>query len=217
MRGEQVLSSLKDKFSKTIKSIGFQKLVHPIFYNSEIGIRFEIGNPKTNNYVGKTINPKYINEAFDRAITLYQNLPHPPDVLRIDMYPAEEVTPDHMITLENICDLGLVQPLEIYDETVTDEDDSFIRRHLYWDLTTTKINTDMLLREIILSDFGRISGLASNVYFINTQDNVLFHMYDDRGADVISADKELLRPLYEKYNSWILSYDKEQIDKTFAK
>lgn len=40
-------------------------------------------------------------------------------------------------------------------------------------------------------------------------------MYDDRGLDLISADKESLRSFYEKYNDWILDNDREKIQKQF--
>ena len=40
-------------------------------------------------------------------------------------------------------------------------------------------------------------------------------MYDDRGLDIISADKEILGPIYKKQKDWILDYDREQIDKQF--
>lgn len=42
-----------------------------------------------------------------------------------------------------------------------------------------------------------------------------FQMYDDRGLDVIAADKEILRPIYKKHNDLILGYDRERIDKQF--
>ena len=40
-------------------------------------------------------------------------------------------------------------------------------------------------------------------------------MYDDRGLDIVSADNETLRPIYNKHNDWILDYDREQIDRQF--
>lgn len=58
--------------------------------------------------------------------------------------------------------------------------------------------------------------MSSNVYFINVRDNLLFHLYDDRGADVVSMDKEILRPLYIKCNNFILDHDREDIDRVFA-
>jgi hypothetical protein len=40
-------------------------------------------------------------------------------------------------------------------------------------------------------------------------------MYDDRGLDIIAADKETLRPIYLTFNNWILEHDRKEIDKQF--
>nr|WP_255408182.1 DUF3885 domain-containing protein [Sporosarcina sp. P3] len=44
----------------------------------------------------------------------------------------------------------------------------------------------------------------------------MYHLYDDRGCDIIAADKESIRYLYEQYSDWILDYDKREVDKVFA-
>ncbi|WP_396136137.1 DUF3885 domain-containing protein [Brevibacillus brevis] len=41
-------------------------------------------------------------------------------------------------------------------------------------------------------------------------------MYDDRGLDVVSNHRGALAPLYTKFNSWILDYDREKIDQVFG-
>ena len=80
-----------------------------------------------------------------------------------------------------------------------------------------EFSPDRLLREIIKADIGGYSALVSNVYFADTHDFVLFHLYDDRGTDLVAADRELLRPIYERVNSWILEYDRDRINEIFAK
>lgn len=54
-----------------------------------------------------------------------------------------------------------------------------------------------------------------DIYFINMTKKMIFHLYDDRGCDVIAAKKEDLYILYKKYNDWILDYDRNQIDQLF--
>lgn len=46
--------------------------------------------------------------------------------------------------------------------------------------------------------------------------NIIFYMYDDRGLDVIAKDKEQLKTVYKDFNTWILDYDRERIDKIFS-
>ncbi|WP_459768177.1 DUF3885 domain-containing protein [Alkaliphilus crotonatoxidans] len=45
--------------------------------------------------------------------------------------------------------------------------------------------------------------------------NIIYHLYDDRGLDLISNNKASLEKLYIKYNSWILDYDRDRINNLF--
>ncbi|WP_420916570.1 DUF3885 domain-containing protein [Paenibacillus thiaminolyticus] len=65
----------------------------------------------------------------------------------------------------------------------------------------------------ILKRFPR-SGI--DIYFINKTKKMIYHLYDDRGCDVICADVDPLRPLYEEFNDWILDYDREKIEALFG-
>jgi len=56
---------------------------------------------------------------------------------------------------------------------------------------------------------------SKEVFFINIDKKIILQMYDDRGLEIISADKETLRPIYKQHNEWILEYDRELIDKQF--
>ena len=85
---------------------------------------------------------------------------------------------------------------------------------LLWNLNNFKPNK--LLEEIIKADLG--SGnyfLTSSVYFICKEDNVLFHLYDNRGADLVTDKKEKIQHIYHRLNELILDYDRERIDNIF--
>ncbi|WP_420901955.1 DUF3885 domain-containing protein [Paenibacillus dendritiformis] len=45
---------------------------------------------------------------------------------------------------------------------------------------------------------------------INKTKQIIYHLYDDRGCDVLCAALDPLRPLYEEFNDWILEYDREK-------
>lgn len=53
------------------------------------------------------------------------------------------------------------------------------------------------------------------VYFINLNKKTIFHIYDDRGCDVIASAREDLMGIYTRYNDWILDYDRERINRVF--
>lgn len=91
------------------------------------------------------------------------------------------------------------------------------------ELTSNRINHKDILTTIGHSDFppreprlDKNSVLTSKeVYFVNADKKLIFHMYDDRGLDIIATDKETLKPIYAKHNDWLLDYDRERIDKQF--
>ncbi|WP_432352930.1 DUF3885 domain-containing protein [Sporosarcina sp. A2] len=53
------------------------------------------------------------------------------------------------------------------------------------------------------------------IYFLNQTRNIIFHLYSERGCDIIAADKEELRVLYETYNDWIAEEHRERRDAMF--
>lgn len=57
--------------------------------------------------------------------------------------------------------------------------------------------------------------MASNVFFLNTKAEILYHLYDDRGLDVVATDKMTLQPIYQSYHTWLLDYDREAMKKVF--
>ena len=217
------MNDLYESFSNVVHKIGMPMIDHPIFYNAPIGIRFEIGGDE-GVYIDnlstdeKQYNLEYVNAAVKRVISIYLSLPHPPNILRIDTYPDEEYYL-YEDTLEKLVALGMPYPDEqkLVSINLEDEDDSIKQLQSYWRIKES-FWFEALLKEIIIGDIGgSIPQLVSNVYFVNSDDCVLFHLYDDRGADLIADDKEVLRPIYEKYNAWILDYDREQISKIFEK
>ena len=70
------------------------------------------------------------------------------------------------------------------------------------------INTDFTIRNKRQIAFG-------DCYFINTSKDLIVHLYDDRGMDIISINPDNLKALYKKYNQWILDFDRERIDVIF--
>lgn len=41
-------------------------------------------------------------------------------------------------------------------------------------------------------------------------------MYDNRGLDIMAPDVETLRPIYIRFNDWILAFNREEIDKMMS-
>jgi len=54
------------------------------------------------------------------------------------------------------------------------------------------------------------------VFLINVTKDIIMFIYDDRGCEVITKNKETIRNVYEKYKEWIPYYERESIDKVFT-
>lgn len=207
------------KFNECLLKMGMKGIQYPLFYNAPIGIRFEIQSEgpiwlnvsfdEKDNYV---LNEKYLKNTFKNAKAIYDSLPHKPNILRID------VCPDILKEYPDFSHLQLGSPHEqinsfkIYKE----DNEKYLQKQLYWNLSLINFNYELLLKEIIRADFGGLDWLVYSVFFMNTKDLTMLHFYDDCGGDLIASDKEILRPIYKKCNHLILDYDREKIDKLFA-
>ena len=65
-------------FNNVIKSLGMQTLTHPIFYNSKVAIRFNIGDDNGNevyldNENDLIVNPEYVSACLERAKSFDMN------------------------------------------------------------------------------------------------------------------------------------------------
>ena len=161
-----------------------------------------------------TPNPAYVQGALERAIMIYRNLPAPPGILRIDGYPEEKPVESLLKAIQQRA--ALPAPHEQVTATMMDEDgDTYAQVQFYWDLSKISFQPERLLQEIILGDIGGWNGFVSSVY-LTGPGPFLYHLYDDRGLDILGGSRELLLPLYHQFHDWILEYNLEKIDRLFA-
>jgi len=94
--------------------------------------------------------------------------------------------------------------------------DGSLTTHRYF-LLCKVCNVDYkgLLTAIGNKDLGVEPKVREEVFFINIENHVIFHLYDDCGLDIIAKEKQVLRDLYLRYNEWILDYDRRRIDLIF--
>ncbi len=196
------------------------RLRKPLFYSWDLGLRFDL-------QFGKTNTDEYFEEVTRRASEIFQTVfDNYDNVLLVFMdykYKRRKIRFSNFIFKQ----IDIIKKTEITyskEQRLYEPDDKFdIRNIAIVELTSDRMNYKNILRAIGHTDFSsRKPRLDNNwfftskeVYFINIDKKLIFHMYDDRGLDIISADKEALRLIYKKHNDWILDYDREQIDKQF--
>ncbi len=204
---------LLNRMLQTMQRIQNDRLQLPIFYESPFALRFEIGDPHLAND-----QPLYIRQALWRAKFLYDAIAQPDILLWVLYRTKDSNTEDIPKLLERFCTLAhLPQPAQVYQQETTDSDGApLVRIFFLWDCQDTPPDVVSLLDGIIQTDFSGFLELASAVFFFDTQNALLFHLYDDRGLDIVAAEKQSLLELYQKCSNWLLDYDRKRMDDTFS-
>ncbi len=219
----------KNKFVQTTKnefkqflSDNFKglRLRKPLFYSWCFGLRFDL-------QLGNTDTDEYFHEVTRRASTIFQSAFDNSDrvflVLKDYKYKRKKIRISDF-TFKQINQLKKEEISYSKEKKLYDTTDKFdIRNVAIIKLISNRINHKKILTAISHSDFPtRKPRLDKNefltskeIYFINIDKKLIFHMYDDRGLDIVSVERETIRPIYKKYNDWIFEYDKKQINKQF--
>jgi hypothetical protein len=187
-------------------------------------IRFELGGKIENGTTER------INQVVNRASEIYNQAIGNNEIIisieeyETDFYDLENKNQPYLselITFENLD--RFKGPFEqTYYET--DKSGNSIE-HIFED----KIDCDLLIGKITLDketvskiirgkanlEMGFEPAIPQNIYFYSISKRIGFRIYDDRGCDIWSDNKENLKPIYESLNRWILDYDRPEIDSYF--
>lgn len=90
----------------------------------------------------------------------------------------------------------------------TDAED---RATLIWDACACEIGIGPSSPFISVGSFNQFRSLL-----VDFERGLLVNVYDDRGMDVLAIDREALRPIYARFNAWLLDYDRAAMDANFA-
>jgi len=199
---------------RTFLQANFKGLIvkQPLFYNWTIGLRFNL----------QTSSPdkeEYFDEVLKRATTLFQKTFDPSDNLLIVFiqfkWKRRKIRFKNYFFKQikglNKEEIDYRRINRLYEKNDIDD---------IWNVATIKVKADRLnytetFRAIANVDFARDPNIQGQVYIINADKNIIFNMYDDRGLDIISTDKELLKSLYKTFDSWLLDYDRDEMKKRF--
>lgn len=176
-------------------------------------IRFELG-------LGSLMDEAYRSEGIHRANAICRSVFDPEDhviFLHHTSYSRNEKRVS-IVRLKRFFKTRLRQQLSSsvlpYEFDESEED-------LYtfeWkaEIKAKEIRIPYVLESIENLDFRRKPEAGGQIYLYNKTKGILFHMYDDRGCDVYSSDKDVLLPLYHQHRKWILDYNRYQIDNLFG-
>ncbi|MFJ7838652.1 DUF3885 domain-containing protein [Lysinibacillus sphaericus] len=193
----------------------------PLFYNWHIGIRFELGVNWKREY--DYPNNPYVLGCYKRAITLFEALHSPNEEIFVVM-DIHDVKNNRNLKrkLKNFpryVNQSLLLKLKhealpyIFPED--NEDGKLITHRFTLQCKTFDFNYIPLLKAICNQDLGLKPQIYYDVYFINIKRKTIFHVYDDRGCDLLATSPAAIKDIYKKHNDWILDYDRAEIDKVF--
>ncbi|PFW72000.1 hypothetical protein COL23_26245 [Priestia aryabhattai] len=199
-----------------------------LFYSWKYSIRFEISDPLISYY-----EKDCLKQAFHRSITLFHKVFEEEDEI---LFVTDVHTMNKDLFLQK-------RPLNVYLKYIKDkkrlyqlnhhrlpsvfqdedEDDQSLTHRFVLSCKKTELRYVQLLQAINYEGFAHPSTIMKSnpqsgydIYFINLSKKMIFHLYDDRGCDILASNKEPIRFLYEEYNNWILDYNREEIDLLFT-
>ena len=189
--------------------------------SGEVHLRFELGEPHENGTDAR------INQVVTRVITLFDEVFKPDDFINI--YIKDWDTTDDIMfgnsTPEYLYDLLSKQDMEedILFDLDEDEDELTgetieIRNEYKVKFVSAQLKSipyKEILKGIGNYEQGREPSIGQAVYFISTEKNIVFNMYDDRGCIIHSNEVEKLIPLYHTYNDWLVDYWRDYFDSIF--
>lgn len=194
-------------------------LESPLFYNAPVGLRFELGVP----YWGVE-SPPYFTNILLRSSMIFRDVFDTDEQMIVVVKSFSCIKPYTCINQgedvfqKYIKDKELIKQVNSIEFEKHYEDNGDLSGITYQHIlicNIKSINYIGILKSISHQDFAIEPFISDAVFFINPRKHIVFYMYDDRGVDLISESKESLLPIYHKYNSWILTYDKERIDNIF--
>ena len=195
-------------------------LTPPLFYNCDVGIRFELGV----DWKGKEDNV-YLQGVYERAILLFESLHKEDDEIIIAVYVNDlggkwAFRGKLNIFSRYVRDKSVLYKLQHevipYIIPEDNEDGNYKTHRFSLKCKTSDINYASLLKAISNVDMGIKPRVNDRVYFLNIKKETIFHVYDDRGCDLVAKSPESIRKTYIEYNDWILDYNREEIDKVFS-
>ena len=197
----------------------------PLFYRWPIGIRFELGREE--------LESTYDEVVTRRAFILYEAVFRPDDLgfvvsgltryvslgkggvrSRQGRYRRYRPT---VFQLSRRHSLGLHGAAGREQLVAGDDDLREITTFRWTAIAARKIGYQFILKAKANADhYLRRPATSDRIYFVNQTRNIILHMYDDRGMDLVAARRNDLQAIYEEYKDWILDYDRERVEKTFG-
>lgn len=219
-----VIETLERYLLQHFKEDIFQQ---PLFSSWEKALRFEIAAASA-----KMTDANVLKQTVERAVTLFDEVFREDDDLLVvaHVYTKKghnflERRPltTYRTFVKSQETLAHLRYIEIPDCPHLNGDDMITHRFLqpgrkkdieYHLLMELKCTEDTRMP---LTGLKKVPNSRYEVFIVNLSRNMIFNHYNEFGCDIIAADIEELRSLYDTYNEWIEDANRERIDAMFWK
>ena len=192
-----------------IAQFGDKALEHGLFYNHQGSLRFELS--QGSGYI------KMFLTAYNKAQALvdfaFQDLETVSICLAFDgsgSYIA------NLSIFRSLKECEIIVPRKhstwqkFYREIdIDNEEYCFYRTFICFTITAAEI--DKFLWAVLAKDLGIYPQSKCDLYLFDLEQSILLHPYDDRGMDIIGSNKDKLKELYDRFNQWLLDYDRAEM------
>lgn len=199
---------------------GWVDFPRPLFYEAEFALRFELGGELP-------MGPRRFLQAMDRARAVASALFAKADRLTVaTSYLGRRLTPAIPAKLRQalgdtevqIADAQSFRPPPRDSNDLENAAEGWHRFIWTFDIRNDDSQILPFLWASVANEMPiapRFPVLAGS-YIMDLTNGVILFVYDDRGMDAAAVEPELLRPSYEKFNSWLLDHDRPLMDAMFA-
>ena len=209
-------STIKKYIKKNIPESGFD------FNGGKYNLRFELGGELENG------TKERVEQAIQRATEIYRQAIGIEELLIVienyqeSHFDSQNKNKEYLFTLLDSNKYEIIKGP--FEQTYYEEDEQGRKNEKISDeqlecdiaigIDKLSLNTARQIIEGIANlEMGFDPCITQVVDFFSINRKVGFRIYDDRGCDVWANDKEMLRPLYNNLNEWILDYNRPEIDK----
>jgi hypothetical protein len=163
-----------------------------LFHNWSFGLRFELGLETFQERAAKLYESAF--SLKDSCVVIsqdwHENMSGLAAFRNCPVFSLPQAFP--------LTDVGALQRL---DDTDSDGQ-NFVLQWLQ--VPARSFSYTAIFEGIANADHAQTPAISSAVYLLNPSTDLLLHMYDDRGLDIIAANKEPLVRLNREFKGWVL-------------
>jgi hypothetical protein len=200
------------------------RLAPPLFYQAAVGLRFELG-------ADLALQDGRMEQVYRRAQTLFEQAHAPHDTIflvvdaaasvppRAGQPPGFEVFHTYLREPRRLRDVSWVEmPYEYYYPDDEDDESDGWQTYRHWlRCRVADVRCSELLVAIANHEMGLTPRVADRCYFVNTARHTIFHLYDDRGLDIVAERPAPLEALYRRHGGWLLAHDRDRMAAVFGR